>query len=246
MVSDLRLMFTRSGQTTRTPCFEYSCLAAPTTSRHELGGNRTSFSPGNKLRKSMSAPLSICPTSISYIILCCKSFWMYPIATSLSVVVDMNPSSSPTLAPESVGFRKRSDTLRPAIPRYTLPPDGVGVMRLTLISALVMAWTVDTYGKSPTFLRASRSASCLIFFSSSTRSSGSVNSMWESAARPFAFFGPVRYGRHVLSLASLSWSTAFFHSSSLAKPATVTCSSKVVASRSLRWITAGFSLNSTV
>eukprot|EP00961_Rhodomonas_salina_P045820 615120-Rhodomonas_salina.1 len=70
--------------------------------------------------------------------------------------------------------------------------------------------------------------------------------MWESAARPFAFFGPVRYGRHVLSLASLSWSTAFFHSSSLAKPATVTCSSKVVASRSLRWITAGFSLNSTV
>eukprot|EP00961_Rhodomonas_salina_P297152 3936987-Rhodomonas_salina.1 len=147
--------------------------ADTTQTHHTPTRNPTSFSPGNKLRNSISAPLSICPTSISYIILCCKSFWMYRIATSLSVVVDMNPSSSPTLAPESVGFRKRSDTLRPAIPRYTLPPDGVGVMRLTLISALVMAWTVDTYGKSPSFLRASRSASCLIFFSLSTRSSGS-------------------------------------------------------------------------
>mmetsp|Transcript_16936 Transcript_16936/g.33935 ORF Transcript_16936/g.33935 Transcript_16936/m.33935 type:complete len:240 (-) Transcript_16936:384-1103(-) len=158
-----RLTFMLRFQTRIRPLSEYRYVEGPTTSKQEFGGNRNSFSPGNKLRKSIDAPRSTSPTLIINICLCGLSGCRYPIACSMSVLVLMKPISQPTRAPNSLGVRNLSDILIPAIPRMTRPPSGRFVTRAILISAEKMTCTVVTNVKDPRSFFASLTASSNAF-----------------------------------------------------------------------------------
>ena len=118
------------------------------TSKQLSGGNKNSLSPGYCDTHDRSAPMSTRPAAISNTVPRPRSRPLYCTATRRSVVVDMNPHSTPPRSPPpaaATDLQNCSGSSIPPSPRHRRRSGGTAVRRESLRTPLMMQKSVVSY-----------------------------------------------------------------------------------------------------